>query len=64
MIEAFNEFGEPIGQYFESLACWYIDTGIFYLSGRDVGFAIIGFLLCLILWGLLDGKEIGGANHT
>ena len=64
MIEAFNEFGEPIGQYFESLACWYIDTGIFYLSGRDVGFTIIGFLLCLILWGLLDGKEIGGANHT
>ena len=58
MIEAFNEFGEPIGEYFESLACWSMDTGIFSLSGRDLGFFIMGFLVCLILWGLLDGKEI------
>ena len=58
MIEAFNNFGEPIGAYFESLACWKIETGIFYLSGRDIGFFVMGFLVCLIVWGLLDGKEI------
>ena len=54
----FNEIGQQIGAYFESLACWYIDTGIFYLSGRDIGFTIVGFLSCLVLWAMFDGKEI------
>ena len=47
-----------INRYFESLMAWYIDTGIFYLSGRDIACAIIGFLVCLIIWAALDGKEI------
>jgi len=64
MIEAFNEFGKPIGAYFESLCCWYIDTGIFYLSGRDIEWMIVGFLICLVLWGIFDGKEIGGGNNN
>lgn len=53
---------EEIGFYFESLFSWSIDTGIFHISGRDVGFAIIGFLICLVLWGLFDGKEITWTN--
>lgn len=58
MIDAINRIGEPIGAYFESLFAWEISSGIFYLSGRDIGCVIIGFLLCLILWAICDGKEI------
>lgn len=50
--------GDAINYYFESLICWNIDTGIFYLSGRDIGCAVVGFLVCLILWAIFDGKEI------
>lgn len=58
MIDAINTFGKPIGQYFETLTNWEIESGIFNFSGRDLGWFVIGFLVCLILWGLLDGKEI------
>lgn len=50
--------GDSINHYFESIVCWYIDTGIFYLSGRDIVCVIIGFLICLVLWAILDGKEL------
>ena len=53
-----NELGIQVGAYFESLFSWEIQTGIFYFSGRDLGWLIIGFALCLVLWGALDGKEV------
>lgn len=58
MIDAINRIGEPIGAYLESLFAWEIESGIFYLSGRDMGFAIIGFMICLVMWAVFDGKEI------
>lgn len=42
---------EQITDYFNKLFGWVIDTGLFYLTGRDVGFLLIGFLICLVLWG-------------
>ena len=49
--------GSKITHFCESLSCWHIDTGIFYLSGRDIGFAIIGFLICLIIWMAFAGRR-------
>lgn len=43
---------------FEEFLAWHIDTGTFYLSGRDIVCMITGFLICLILWAIFDGKEI------
>lgn len=43
---------------FEEFMAWHIDTGTFYISGRDIIGMIIGFLICLILWAIFDGKEI------
>jgi len=37
---------------------WCIDLGVFYINGRDVCWFIIGFLCCLVLWAMFDGKEI------
>ena len=54
----FNSIGQQIGAYFESLFSWEINKGIFYINGRDVGWLIVGFIICLILWGIFDGKEI------
>lgn len=48
---------------FEEFMAWHIDTGTFYISGRDIIAMIIGFLFCLILWALFDGKEIHGTIH-
>lgn len=50
--------GDLFNLAFEEFICWYIDTGIFYLSGRDIVFMIVGFLICLMLWTMFDGKEI------
>lgn len=47
-----------INRYFEGLMAWCIDTGIFYISGRDIACMILGFLICLVIWGMCDGKEI------
>ena len=55
--------GDSINHYFESIVCWSIDTGIFYLSGRDIVCVIIGFLICLVLWAILDGKELNVRGH-
>lgn len=43
---------------FEEFMAWHIDTGTFYISGRDIIGMIIGFLICLMLWAVFDGKEI------
>ena len=45
-------------QTWEEFLVWNIDTGIFYLSGRDIACVIVGFGICLILWAMFDGKEI------
>lgn len=55
----FERYGIEIGAYFESLFAWEIRTSLFYFSGRDFGWLLIGFLICLILWGMLDGRRIG-----
>lgn len=47
-----------INHYFETLMAWHIDNGVFYLSGRDIACAIVGFIVCLILWAIFDGKEV------
>ena len=49
--------GNNITHFFESLICWNIDTGIFYLSGRDIAWMIVGFLSCLVLWMALEGVK-------
>lgn len=54
----FEEVGIKIGAYFESLFAWEIKTGLFEFSGRDFGWLLIGFIICLILWGAFDGKKI------
>ena len=55
----FERYGTEIGAYFESLFTWEIRTNLFNFSGRDFGWLLIGFLICLILWGMLDGRRIG-----
>lgn len=47
---------------FEEFLAWHIDTGTFYISGRDIIAMIIGFLVCLLLWAIFDGKEIHGTK--
>jgi len=54
----FERYGTEIGAYFESLFAWEIKMNPFYFSGRDFGWLLIGFLICLILWGAFDGKKI------
>lgn len=49
---------------FEEFLTWNQDTGIFYISGRDIICMIIGFLVCLILWAIFDGKEIHIGKHN
>lgn len=55
--------GEAINHYFESIICWCIDLGTFYLSGRDIVCMIIGFVACLVLWAVFDGKELNVRGH-
>ena len=50
--------GELFNLTFEEFLTWHIESPIFYLSGRDIICMIIGFIVCLILWVLFDGKEI------
>ena len=58
MIDAFNDFGGLVEQHMEMITSWEIKSGMFDFSGRDLGFFIMGFLVCLILWGMFDGKKI------
>lgn len=50
--------GELFNQTWEEFICWSIDTGTIYISGRDIMCMITGFLICLVLWAVFDGKEI------
>lgn len=51
--------GDAINHFFESQLQWVYDNGVVCFTGRDVVAFIMGFLMCLILWALFDGKEIG-----
>lgn len=48
---------------FEEFTEWRIPSEIIDISGRDILAAIIGFLFCLMLWGIFDGKEIHVFRH-
>ena len=50
--------GKLFNQTWEEFLTWSIDTGTIYISGRDILCMIVGFLICLVIWGCLDGKEI------
>lgn len=50
--------GDLFNLAFEEFLAWHIDNGIFYLSGRDIICMVIGFIVCLILWIMFDGREI------
>lgn len=50
--------GNLFNETFEEFICTFWDTGVFCVSGRDLVCMIVGFLTCLLLWALFDGKEI------
>ena len=50
--------GNLFNETFEEFICTYWDTGTFCVSGRDLVCIIVGFLSCLALWAVFDGKEI------
>lgn len=47
-----NEIGDSINHFFESQACWFYDNGMIYFSGRDIGWFIIGFLVCWVCFAI------------
>ena len=52
--------GEAINHFFESQMAYVVyDNGYTTILGRDVVAFIIGFLVCIILWGAFDGRKVG-----
>ena len=47
-----NEIGVSINHFFESQACWFYDNGMIYFSGRDIGWFIVGFLVCWVCFAI------------
>lgn len=55
----FEKIGAVISDMFEKQCVWFIDTGIFYFSGRDVCAIIIGIcagINLMIIFRLLEGS--------
>ena len=50
--------GELFNSVFEEFMNWHVNSGIIDISGRDICCMIVGFCICLMLWGIFDGKEI------
>lgn len=56
--------GDLFNLVWEEFLTWSFDTGTFYINGRDIICMIVGFLICLILWAIFDGKEIHIGHRT
>ena len=56
----FDKVGSVISDMFEKQCAWFIDTGIFYFSGRDVCAILIGIcagIVLMLIFRLLEGSD-------
>ena len=56
----FDKIGAVISDMFEKQCAWFIDTGIFYFSGRDVYGIMIGIcagIILMLIFRLLEGEN-------
>ena len=60
LLNIIQNIGHLIEDMFEKQCAWYIDTGIFYFSGRDVCAILIGIcagIILMLIFRLLEGSD-------
>ena len=58
LIYEFANRGSDFNLVFEEFMIKNYGNAVVTVTGRDIVCMIVGFLICLILWAIFDGKEI------